>query len=730
MKTANPEVEAKSRVTSPSPALTRRAFLKRMGVMGGGLVVYATVGDVAATGAGAAPARAPRQGFMGANVPTDFNAFVHIGVDNRVTCFVGKIEMGQGPVTSFAQMVAEELDVAYASVEMVMGDTDLCPWDAGTWGSLSTRHYGRFVKEAACEAKGVLKQLAAEKLSVSQARLVTENGFVFDKERPARRVTYGELTAGKRIERHLQTLPPPKPHAEYTISGHPHLRRDARLKVTGEAQFAADIRLPKMVYARILRPPAHGARLLQVNTAAAEKMSDVQVVRDDDLIAVLHPHPDGAAEALGAVRAPFDLPKTGIDDKTIFDHLLKNAPPAAVAAEAGDLAQGEKLSATLIEETYLNSYVAHAPMEPHAALASVEGGGATVWASTQSPFGVQRQVAQATGLPTEKVRVITPFVGGGFGGKATSVQAVEAARLSKKAGKPVMVAWTREEEFFFDTFRPAAVVKIRSGLDASGRMTLWDYKVYFAGRRGCENFYTIPHHREAAHGEWRIEAGIHPFAVGPWRAPAANTNVYARDLHLHLMASMAGRDPLAFRLEHLEDKRMRRVLTAAAERFGWKPLKPPSGKGYGIACGIDAETYVAAMAEVAVDRDSGMIAVKRVVCAQDMGQVVNPQGATIQMEGCITMGLGYALSEEIHFSDGRLTDLNFDTYAIPRFSWLPRIETVIVPNADLPPKGGGEPAIICMGGVLASAVFDATGAKLRQLPMTPERVKAALRRVG
>jgi len=319
-------------------------------------------------------------------------------------------------------------------------------------------------------------------------------------------------------------------------------------------------------------------------------------------------------------------------------------------------------------------------------------------------------------------------VGGGFGGKSASAQAVEAARLAKLAGKPVMVMWSREEEFFYDTFRPAAVVKIRSGLDKAGNMAFWDYHVYFAGRRGCDNFYDIPHHREAVYGEWRIAPGIHPFAVGPWRAPAANTNVYARDLHMNLMAAAAGQDPLAFRLRHLKDPRMRSVLEAVAEKFGYTAAKPPSGRGIGIACGIDAETYVAAMAEVDVDQSSGVIRVKRVACAQEMGQVVNPQGATIQMEGCLTMGLGYALAEEMHFENGRLLDTNFDTYSLPRFSWVPEIDTVIVPNLSLPPKGGGEPAIICMGGVLATAVHDATGARLLQLPMTPDRVKAALKK--
>jgi isoquinoline 1-oxidoreductase len=708
----------------PQASITRRAFLKRMGLLGGGIIVYGALGDVAAL------ARAPREGYIGAGVPTDFNAFLRIGADSRVTCFVGKIEMGQGPITSFAQMAAEALDVSYESVDMVMGDTGRCPWDAGTWGSLSTRFYGIFVKEAAAEAKGVLKALAAERLLCPMSRLSTKNGIVFDRDRPMSRVSYGELTRGNIIERHLETLPPPKPTSEYTISGKPYLRRDAMDKVTGRAKFTADMRLPGMRYARILRPPAHGARRIRVDTSGAEQMKDVQVVRGGDMVAVLHPDPDGAAAALERISADYDVPDTGINDETIFQHLLEHAPAPAVASEAGSLDSGESSSQSIIEETYLNSYVAHAPMEPHAALAAVEDGKAKIWASTQTPFGVQQQVAQALGLPAEKVRIIAPFVGGGFGGKSASAQAVEAALLARRAGSPVMVVWTREEEFFFDTFRPAAVVKIRSGLNGAGRISLWDYQVYFAGKRGCENFYDIPHHREAVYGEWRIAPGIHPFAVGPWRAPAANTNVFARDLHMNIMAAKAGIDPLAFRLHHLSDDRMRGVLEAAARQFGWTPAKTPSGRGYGISCGIDAETYVAAMAEVAVDRKSGGIEVKRVVCAQDMGEVVNPQGATLQMEGCITMGLGYALSEEVHFRNGRLLDVNFDTYAIPRFSSLPAIETVIVPNPSIGPKGGGEPAIVCMGGVLATAVYDATGAVVRQLPMTPERVKEALKQAG
>jgi isoquinoline 1-oxidoreductase len=483
-----------------------------------------------------------------------------------------------------------------------------------------------------------------------------------------------------------------------------------------------------MLYAKILRPPAHGAKFVQADTDPAKNIDGLQFVKEGDFVAVLHEHPDVAEQGLAKIKAQFDRPKTGVDDKTIFDHLLKSAPDPEIASQGGNLKTGEKLASTVIEETYLNSYVAHAPMEPHTAAADFDGKKLTVWASTQTPFRIKAFIAERLSLPADNVRVIAPFVGGAFGGKSASRQALEAARLAKHIGKPVQVAWSRAEEFFYDTFRPAAIVKIRSGLNSSGRIAFWDYNVYYAGMRGSKQFYEIPHHKEVVHGRWRGRAGrYHPFGVGPWRAPANNTNVYARDLHLNLMASKAGADPLQFRLEHLKDKRMLNVLQAAARKFGWQALKTPSGRGYGIACGIDAGTYVAFMAEVEVDKTSGNVDVKRVVCAQDMGVVVNPEGATTQMEGCITMGLGYAFSEEIHFKDGEIFDLNFDTYTLPKFSWLPKIETVILENPNLAPQGGGEPAIIGMGGVIATAIYDAVGAAVFQLPMTPARVKAAMK---
>ena len=707
--------------------MTRRELLKRAGagLAGAGVVIFFFPGRT-----GAQQEQSGRTSIR-QQAPGDYNAFLFIGEDGKVTCFTGKIEMGQGIITSLAQMLAEELDVHLESVHMVMGDTDLCPYDMGTFGSLSTRYFGPTLVKAAAEARAVLMKLGAEELSAPVSRLKTRNGFVIDGAHPERKISYASLTGGRRIERYLNNTPTLKPVSDYTVAGRPAKRMDSRVKVTGEARFAGDIFLPGMLYASVLRPPAHGARLRHVDTSAAENLEGIKIVKDGDHIAALHEDPEQAQEAVRRIKAQFDVEEPRIDDKTIFQHLIEVAPPGRVVAREGSIERGSNLADRIFEETYFNSYVAHAPIETHTAVAEIKGERATVWASTQTPFSAQNEVAQALGFPAEKVRVITPFVGGGFGGKTRNQQAVEAAVLAKLTSRPVQVSWSREEEFFYDSFRPAAVVTVRSGIENTGRIVFWDYGVYFAGDRGASQFYEIPHHRTYSTG-FSYSGGsrqFHPFNTGPWRAPGANTNAFAMESQIDIMAKGAGMDPLEFRLKNLKDTRMKRVLKAAAERFGWAPSKASSGRGHGVACGIDAGTYVAHMAEVEVDLVSGRVQVNRVVCAQDMGLAINPEGAKQQIEGCITMGLGYALTEEIHFQGGRIFDLNFDTYEIPRFSWLPKIDTVLIDNKNFPPQGGGEPAIICMGAVIANAVYDAVGVRLLQLPMTPDRIRKTLSKV-
>ena len=699
-------------------SVNRREFLKLTGT---GLLVMVAIEPLLA---GQEPARLPtgRQGY-----PTDLNAYVHIGADGRVTCLVGKVELGQGAMTSLAQLAAEELNVPLTSVDIVMGDTDLCPWDGGTYGSLSIRQFGPVLRAAAAEARTVLVQLASERLQVPGADLTVELGVVRHKTDPAKRATYGQLTEGKRIERRVEGRPTLEDVKSFTIVGTSAPRRDAIEKVTGKAKYAGDIVPPGALHARVVRPPAHGATLVSVDTSTAEAVPGVRVVRDGTLVAVLHEHRDEADRALALVKAQFSASPSTLNDTTIFDHLMNAASAGQSVAQGGTLAEGERLAAQVMEHTYLNSYVAHAAMETHSAVAAIEDGKVTVWVSTQTPFPVKSQVAQALKLVPEKVRVITPYVGGGFGGKSASLQAIEAARLATITGKPVRVVWSRQEEFFYDTFRPAAVLKIRSGINAEKAIVFWDYLVVGAGERGAAQFYNIAHHRTVVRGGWNANSpGLHPFAIGPWRAPGANSNGFARESQIDIMAAKAGLDPVEFRLKNLSDTRMTRVLNAAAKQFGWISKPGPSGRGVGVACGIDAGTYVASMAEVRVNKTTGAVQVVRVVCAQDMGVVVNPDGARTQMEGCITMGLGYALAEEVRFRNGEVLDRNFDTYDLPRFSWVPRIETVLLDSPDLPAQGGGEPAIITMGAVVANAVFDAVGARVFQLPLTPERVKAAL----
>ncbi len=701
--------------STPRLALDRREFMK---LLGGGIFIFFSIGDSSLL-----HAQGQRREY-----PSDFNAYLWISEDGRVTVYSGKIEMGQGVVTSLAQMAAEELGVSLESIDMVMGDTQLCPWDMGTFGSMSTRFFGPALRGAAAEAKAVLLELASEQLKTPKEKLSVENGVIFLADNKNTRVTFGQLAKGKKIERHLTGKPTLRSVSEFTLSGKPVKRLDALAKVTGKAKYAGDIRLPGMLYARMLRPPAHGAALKSVDTSAAEKIPGVTMVHQDGLVAVLHADPEEAAKALASIKANFDVPQPTLDTDTIFDHLLQVAPPPQERERKGDLAEGEKISAALFEHRYENGYGAHAPMETHTALASVEGGKATVWAATQTPFPNQQQIAQALGIPLENVRVITPFVGGGFGGKSSAgLQSVEAARLSKIVGKPVQVAWTRAEEFFYDAFRPAAVVKIKSGMDSAGKICLWDYQVYFAGSRSSEQFYDVPHNLIRAYGQWgRDTTQAHPIATGPWRAPGANINVFARESQIDIMAAKAKTDPLEFRLNNTSDKRMRSVLQTAAEKFGWKKAAPPSGRGFGIACGIDAGTYVALCAEVKVDKTTGNVKVLRIVCAQDMGQVINPDGAKMQMEGCIAMGLGYALSETLRFKGGEVLDHNFNTYELPRFSGLPEIEAVLVKNDELTPQGGGEPAIVGVGAAIANAIFDATGARLFQMPMTADQVKKAI----
>lgn len=698
--------------------MKRRNFVK---LLGGGIFIFFQPWNPLELFSAAAPQ--PR------SLTKDYNAFLQIAENGTVNCFTGKIEMGQGVITSLPQMMADELNVPLEKIKIIMGDTELCPYDAGTWGSLTTQIFGPAMRAAAAEARAVLVEMAGTQLKVPVSQLEVKDGIVYDTKNPGKRISYGNLAKGKRIERYLDVKPSVEEHTKFTYVGKSYKRSDSRQKVTGEAKYTGDLKLPGMVFARILRPPSHGAKLTTVEVSGAEQIKGTQVVREGDFIAVLNENRDRADEAVNRIKAEYSFNELKVNDKTLFDRMVGADSRVNVIRTSGDIAEGSRLSDKLFESEFHDPYVAHAPVETHTALARFEEDKLTVWAATQTPFGLQDGLCREFGMPLEKVRVITPFVGGGFGGKIAFQQGIEAARLAKLSGKPVMLIWTREEEFFYDTFHPAGVIRIKSGMDKSGMIKMWDYSVYYGGTRGSDTIYDVPNSRTTSFSQNPDATPIHPFGTGPWRAPNNNTNTFARESQIDIMASAAGIDPLEFRLKNLKDEKMIDCLKAVADKFGYVPGKAPSGRGIGIACGHDAGTWVALMAEVKVDKATGKVQVVRVVCSQDMGMCVNPQGAILQIEGCINMGLGYTLTEEVSFEGGKILSSGFDNYEIPRFSWVPEIDCVILDRMEKPPKGGGEPAIIAVGGVVANAIYDATGARLYRMPFTPSRVLEALKKV-
>jgi isoquinoline 1-oxidoreductase len=667
----------------------RREFIKKLG---GGIIVIFSLGELSML-----------QGWSqnDAEEMVDFNAFLRVKEDGRVDCYTGKIEMGQGVITSLAQALAEELEVPINSVDMIMGDTDLCPYDAGTWGSLTTRFADPVLRAAAAEAREILIELASKKFEIQHESLEASNGTVFVKGDNKLSVTYAELTKGKKIVRSLKNKPLIKNFKDFDIIGKSVLSLDSEAKVTGSANYSGDIKLPGMVYATIARPPAYGSKKIHVDTSGLDVFDGVEMVEDGNLVAVVHPDPEIANKAAKKVKIKWEEPKAKADNETIFEYFEKNI--------------------ILIEANYHDGYKAHASIETHTATCYFEDDKLIMWASTQTPFGTREELAKTFDMPLEKVHIKQIFLGGGFGGKIYNRQAVEAAKIAKVIGKPVQLAWSRREEFMYDMFRPAALVKATSGVDDNGKLKLWNFDIYCAGTRGTKLFYDIPNNRTRIFND----RDIHPFGTGAWRAPGNNSTTFARESHIDATAHAAKIDPLEFRLNNTKDESMSATLKLAAKTFGWDSKKPED-HGYGIALGADAGTLVAIIAEVHVDRKTGVVQPIKVVCAQDMGQVVNPHGATVQTEGGITMGLGYSLYEDIEFDWGRVKSRNFKNYTITKFSSTPKIECVFIDKMDSKPQGGGEPAIVCVGGAIANAVFDACGARVNRMPVTPKRILEAL----
>ena len=472
-----------------------------------------------------------------------------------------------------------------------------------------------------------------------------------------------------------------------------------------------------MLVGKVLRPPSFKATLVSVKTAEAEALPGVTVVRDGDFVGVAAPSEREAENALDAVQAEWrETPQPSA--KELFKYLKDHAGAGGGGFgrgggdTRGSVEEGMKAADAKLEATYTVAYIAHAPLEPRAAVAEWADGKVTVWTGTQRPFGVRGELAKALKLPDEDVHVIAPDMGSGYGGKHTGEAALEAARLAKAAGKPVKVVWTRKEEFTWAYFRPAGVIDVKGGVKKDGTLTAWECHNYNSGASALATPYDVANRRTQFH------PADSPLRQGSYRGLAATANAFVRESHMDDLAQAIGMDPLAFRLKNLKDDRLRAVLEAAADRFGWGKAAPAAGRGFGIAAATEKGSYVATCAEVAVDRERGRIQVQRLVSAFDCGAVLNPDHLKNQIEGGAIMALGGALFEHIDFADGKVLNAAFADYRVPRFRDAPAVlEVVLVNRKDVPSAGAGETPLIATAPAVGNAVFQACGVRLRSLPM-------------
>lgn len=688
-------------------SLDRRSFMKSIG---GGVAVFLVAKGAFAQESG-------RGRGMREQMPNEIDLWLHIPPGGRVTVFTGKVEIGQNIRTSLSQTVADELHVSLDAIEMVMGDTQLTPFDMGTFGSRSTPQMGTQLRRVANAARDLLVGLAARQWDTDAKTLVASNGRVMD---PAgnRSVSYGELAQGQLLAQDIPADDPVTPATEWKIAGQPIHKIGGRDFVTGRHKYTSDLKRPGMLYGKVVRPIAFGATLTNVDLSAAKAMPGVVAVRDGDFIAVAAPDELTAERAAAAVKAEWKTVQQP-SSRELFEYLKANAETDPQEENRfrqtkGSVADALSSAAHRLDATYTVAYIAHCPLEPRVALAEWNDGKLTVWTGTQRPFGVRQELMEAFHLSEDKVRVLMPDMGAAYGGKHSGECAVEAARIAQAAGRPVHLLWTREEEFTWAYFRPAGVMEVKGGASADGTLTAWEFHNYNSGPAAIAPMYEVANQLIEFHP---VKA---PLRQGSYRSLAAAANHFARESHMDDLAHACAMDPLEFRMKNLQDERLRAVYQAAAQEFGWQGRKKAPSHGFGIAGGFDKGGYIATCAEVAVDRSTDEVEIVRVVQAFDCGAVVNPDGLKNSIAGAITMGIGGALYEAIEFDNGRILNPHFAQYRVARFKDEPKIEVVLVDRKDLPSSGAGETPIVGVSPAVRNAVFDATGLRLRSMPMLRE----------
>jgi CO/xanthine dehydrogenase Mo-binding subunit len=774
-----PRLTPDARAALGSAGLSRRRFLHGSGAM---VVAFA-----AARHAGL-DSLVSAQGINGRSA-TALDAWIAITADSRVLAYTGKCELGQGLYTAQVQLVAEELDVPLSRVVLTMCDTSTTPDQGTTSGAQShPANFNRANLALACAtAREALVRLGADRLGVPAAAVATADGTVFVTASPSRRVPYGDLVGGRKFMLNLDAAARRKPPADWKVLGTPVPRLDLPAMVTAQLEYVHNVRVPGMLHGRVVRPPGVGATLVGVDDASVRGMAGlVRVVVRKNFVGVVAEKPFQAIQIAEKLRVSWAPGPAIPSQAAYYDHLRRDrASRDTYLLDSGDVEQLLRGARTVVSATYLHPFHMHGSVGSSCAVADVQPGQATLWSATQAVYPMRDTAAQLLGLPPTDVRVIFTRGSGCYGINGADTVTYDAALLSQAVGRPVRVQLTRRDEMAWENFGNAFVIDQRAGLDASGTIVAWDYEAWspaLGGRPGYDspgnvvtgflagfapaastprtpapapntplnnNLNTAPSYVAGCVGGVCRGTGtvkservlshrtVSPFFTGPLRAPERFQNTFAHESFMDEIAAAATADPVAFRLRHLGDERLRSVVRAAADAARWDARPSPRAggsptgraRGRGISCVLyeGDNGYVAIVAQVEVDQEAGTITVTRLVGAQDCGPISNPDGVKNQFEGGALHGMSRALFEEVTWSDQRVTSIDWRTYrTFAVGTRTPAIEAVLVHQPSAPANGAGETAITVVAAAIGNAVFDATGARLREIPFTPARVRAAL----
>ena len=694
--------------------------------------------------------------------PTDqLDDWLAIEPDGTVTAFSGKVELGTGTLTALAQIVAEELDLSMDHVRMVMGDTVRTPNEGYTAGSMTVQASGSALRQAAAEARRFLLKMASAKLEAPESELMVNNGIISVRGHTEWSITYAALIGGKPFNRKVPEEGSVKRPDSYRLVGASIPRVDLPLKITGQSAFIQDLRLPGMLHARIVRPPSVSAKFISMDEESVRNVPGlIRVFHRGNFIGVVAEREEQAILAAQLLKVNWEEAPSLPHMASLYDHLRALPALEQPLTDPVDLESAFNQSTQQFHAEYFQPFQAHASIGPSCAVADVRENAVTVWASTPGPYPLRGALAQLLDVPEDKIHLVHVEGAGSYGQNGSDDVAADAVILSQAVGKPVRVQWSREEEFIWEPKAPAMVMEVRAGLDAKGEIVAWDYHAWspthvarprmaeqlltfqlmnsqkapsprfsFGAERNARTNYSFPNQRVVIH--WLEES---PLRGSSFRSLGGAENTFANESFIDELAFAAHKDPAEFRLRYLPDPRCRAVLEAALEKAAWDTRPSPRTKQEGVVEGRSLafaryendQAIVACVAFVTVDTTSGIVRVRRVVVAHDCGLIINPDGVKNQIEGNVIQSLSRALKEEVKFDEYRVTSVNWETYPILKFSEVPEIDIVLLNRLDQPALGVGEPSQVTTAAAVANAIFDATGARLRQIPFTPERVKAAL----